>query len=125
VAAHFGLTWHTVKQIDQRRLEREVGTPCYDNLRLLAVDEVAVHKGHRYLTTVLDLETGRMVWIGPDRTKATLLRFFAELTPEQRASIEAVATDMASGYREAVHEAVRTRLSPTICSMRSPSSAAR
>ena len=105
VAAHFGVTWHTVKEIDQRRLEREVGTPCYDGLRLLAVDEVAVHKGHRYLTTVLDLETGRMVWIGADRTKATLLRFFAELTPEQRAAIEAVATDMASGYREAVHEA--------------------
>jgi transposase len=105
VAAHFGLTWHTVKEIDKRRLERDVGTPCYDGLRLLAVDEVAVHKGHRYLTTVLDLETGRMVWIGPDRTKATLLRFFAELTPEQRATIEAVATDMASGYREAVHEA--------------------
>ncbi len=105
VAAHFGLHWHTVKEIDKRRLDREVGTPDYDELHLLAVDEVAVHKGHTYLTTVLDLETGRMVWIGPDRTKATLLRFFAELTPAQRASIEAVATDMASGYREAVREA--------------------
>jgi transposase len=105
VAAHFGLHWHTVKEIDKRRLDREVGTPCYNGLRSLAVDEVAVHKGHTYLTTVLDLETGRMVWIGPERTKATLLRFFAELRPEQRASIEAVATDMASGYREAVREA--------------------
>ncbi len=105
VAAHFGLHWHTVKEIDKRRLDREVGTPCYEGLRLLAVDEVAVHKGHTYMTTVLDLETGRMVWIGPDRTKATLLGFFAELTPEQRSSIEAVATDMAAGYREAVREA--------------------
>ena len=105
VAAHFGLHWHTVKEIDKRRLDREVGTPCYDGLRLLAVDEVAVHKGHSYMTTVLDLETGRMVWIGPDRTKATLLSFFAELTPEQRSSIEAVATDMAAGYRDAVREA--------------------
>jgi transposase len=94
-----------VKEIDKRRLDREVGTPCYDGLRLLAVDEIAVHKGHTYLTTVLDLETGRMVWIGADRTKATLLRFFNELTDAQRASIEAVATDMASGYREAVTEA--------------------
>jgi transposase len=105
VAAHFGLSWHTVKEIDKRRLDREVGTPCYDGLRLLAVDEVAVHKGHTYMTTVLDLETGRMVWIGPERTKASLVGFFAELTPAQRASIEAVATDMASGYREAVREA--------------------
>ncbi|CAN5153854.1 hypothetical protein BH09GEM1_BH09GEM1_41150 [soil metagenome] len=36
-----------------------------------------MHKGHTYLTTVLDLETGRMVWIGPERTKATLAGFFA------------------------------------------------
>lgn len=105
VAVHYGLDWHTVKAIDKRRLEREVGTPCYDGLRLLAVDEVAVHKGHTYLTTVLDLETGRMVWLGKDRTKACLAGFFAELTAAQRASIEAVATDMAAGYREAVAEA--------------------
>jgi transposase len=105
VAEHFGLSWHAVKEIDKRRLEREVGTPCYDGLRLLAVDEVAVHKGHTYLTTVLDLETGRIVWVGKGRTEATLASFFEELTPEQRKSIEAVATDMAAGFRNAVEEA--------------------
>ena len=105
VAEHYDLAWHAVKEIDKRRLEREVGTPCYDGLRLLAVDEVAVHKGHTYLTTVLDLETGRIVWVGKDRTEATLASFFAELTPQQRKSIEAVATDMAAGFRNAVEKA--------------------
>jgi transposase len=105
VAERFGLSWHAVKEIDKRRLEREVGTPCYDGLRLLAVDEVAVHKGHTYLTTVLDLETGRIVWVGKDRSEATLASFFEELTPQQRASIEAVACDMAAGFRNAVEKA--------------------
>jgi transposase len=105
VAEHYGLSWHTVKEIDKRRLVREVGTPCYDGLRLLAVDEVAVHKGHTYLTIVLDLETGRVVWVGKGRTEATLAGFFEELTPQQRASIEAVASDMASGFRSAVEKA--------------------
>jgi transposase len=105
VAEHFGLSWHAVKEIDKRRLEREVGTPCYEGLRLLAVDEVAVHKGHTYLTTVLDLETGRIVWVGKGRTEATLASFFEELTPEQRNCIEAVASDMASGFRNAVEKA--------------------
>jgi transposase len=105
VAEHFDLSWHAVKEIDKRRLEREVGTPCYDGLRLLAVDEVAVHKGHTYLTTVLDLETGRIVWVGKGQTEATLASFFAELTPEQRKSIEAVAADMARGFRSAVEKA--------------------
>ena len=104
VARHFGLDWDTVKEIDKRRLTEEVGTPSYDGLRLLAVDEFAVHKGHRYMTTVLDIDTGRIVWIGRDRTKATLMGFFNELTEEQRSRIEAVASDMASGYREAVLE---------------------
>jgi transposase len=105
VAQRVGLSWHAVKEIDKRRLEREVGTPCYDGLRLLAVDEVAVHKGHTYLTTVLDLETGRIVWVGKGRTEATLAGFFAELTPEQRKSIVAVASDMAAGFRNAVEKA--------------------
>ena len=105
VADHVGLSWHAVKEIDKRRLEREVGTACYDGLRRIAVDEVAVHKGHTYLTTVLDLETGRIVWVGKGRTEATLASFFAELTPEQRKSIEAVASDMAAGFRNAVEKA--------------------
>ena len=105
VAEHFSLSWHAVKEIDKRRLQREVGTPCYDGLRLLAVDEVAVHKGHTYLTTVLDLETGRIVWVGKGRSEATLACFFEELTPEQRKAIEAVASDMASGFRNAVEKA--------------------
>jgi transposase len=102
VAEHYGLSWHTVKEIDRRRLVSEVGTPCYDGLRLLAVDEIAVRKGHHYLTLVLDLETGRVVWIGEGRSEETLASFFAELAPEQRAAIEAVATDMAPGYGRAI-----------------------
>jgi transposase len=105
VADHVGLNWHAVKEIDKRRLQREVGTPSYDGLRRLAVDEVAIHKGHTYLTTVLDLETGRIVWVGKGRSEATLAGFFAELTPAQRKSIEAVASDMAAGFRNAVEKA--------------------
>lgn len=105
VAEHFGLSWHAVKEIDKRRLLREVGTPSYDNLRILAVDEISVHKGHRYMTSVLDLETGRIIWIGQGRSKATLLSFFNELSSDQRASIEAIATDMAPAYREPAEEA--------------------
>lgn len=105
VAKHFGISWHTAKEIDKRRLDREVGTPNYEGIRLLAVDEIAVHKGHRYMTSVLNVETGAVVWMGQGREKATLLRFFAELAPEQLNGIEAIATDMSSAYREAIQEA--------------------
>lgn len=104
VAEHFGLSWHTVKEIDKRRLQREVGTPCYDGLRLLAIDEISVHKGHRYMTTVLDFESGRLVWMGQDRSKKTIERFLSELSDSQLASIEAIALDMSGAYRHALHE---------------------
>ena len=104
VAEHFGLSWHTVKEIDKRRLLREVGTPCYDGLRLLAIDEISVHKGHRYMTTVLDFETGRLVWMGEDRSKKTIERFLGELSDDQLASIEAFALDMSGAYRHALQQ---------------------
>jgi transposase len=51
---------------------------------------------------VLDLETGRIVWVGKGRSEATLASFFEELIVEQRKSIEPVASDMAAGFRNAV-----------------------
>lgn len=77
-------------------------TPNCDGLRLLAVNEVTIHKGHTYLTTALDFETGGIVWAGKGRSEATLMGFFNELSPEQRDKVEAVASDMACGFRNAV-----------------------
>jgi transposase len=103
-AEHFGLDWSTVKEIDKRRLQREVGTPNYDGLREIAVDEIAVHKGHRYMTVVLDLALGRVVWVGKGRSADTLGGFFSLLSPEQRGSIEAIAVDMSAAFTEAIRE---------------------
>ena len=100
VAAHFDLSWHTVREIDHRRLQAEVGQPCYDGLRVLAIDEIAVRKGHDYMTIVLNLQSGRIVWVGDGRYESTLSDFFSDLTPEQRASIEAIAVDMSPPYRK-------------------------
>ena len=106
VARHFGLDWKTVKNIDKRFLEAEYGQTEYEGLRLLAVDEIAVRRGHRYMTVVIDYQTGRVVWMGQDRRKETLLAFFAGMTPEQRSRIEAVAMDMWRPYIDATAEAV-------------------
>jgi hypothetical protein len=48
-------------------------------LHVLGIDEVSRRKGHRYLTVVYDLERGVLLWVGEDRTEATLTRFFAQL----------------------------------------------
>jgi transposase len=94
VAEHLDLDPKTVKSIDKAFLERSFGwTDCHD-LRVLAIDEIALRKGHSYMTVVMDFFSGRVIWMGENRDKETLDRFFAEMTDQQKQGIEAVAMDM-------------------------------
>lgn len=106
VAVHLALDWKTVKEVDKRFLEERHGETDYEQLRILAIDEISVKKHHRYLTVVLDYESGRVVWLGKDRKATTLARFFAGMSEEQRAGIEAVAMDMWEPYIQAVTTAL-------------------
>lgn len=102
VARHLGLDWKTVKTVDKLFLEPHYGQPDYEGLRILAVDEISIRKGHRYLTVVLDYETGRVVYVGKARKARTLMRFFNQLSAGQRKAIEAVVMDMWDPYIKAV-----------------------
>ena len=106
VAIHLGLDWKTVKRIDKSFLEDQYGEPDYDGVRILAVDEIAIRKGHEYMTVVIDYETGRVLWMDRDRRQETLERFFDSMTHEQRAALEAIAMDMWKPYIAAVQAAV-------------------
>ncbi len=98
VAKHFGMNWKTVKTIDTFFLERHYAQTDYQNLRIRAGDEISVKKGQRDLTVVLDYLSGRVVWVGKERTKETLGTFFAGMTEEQRPELEAIAMDMWDPY---------------------------
>lgn len=102
VARHLNLDWKTVKTIDKQYLERDYGKPDYEGLRLLAVDEISIRKGQRYLSVVLDYLSGRVLYVGKDRKAKTLARFFNQLKPRQRRAIEAVAMDMWDPFIKAV-----------------------
>jgi transposase len=106
VAQHLGLAWKTVKNIDKLFLERQYGEPNFEGLRVLAIDEISIRRGHRYLTVVLDYLTGRVVWIGKHRKARTLSRFFNQMTPEQRKALEAIVMDMWDPYIKAVQKKV-------------------
>ena len=115
VAKHLGLDWKTVKNIDKTFLQQEHGQTDYEGLRILAIDEIAVRKGHKYMTVVIDYETGRVVCLpvrgtqtgmGHGRTKKTMAEFFAGMTKKQKAAIEAVAMDMWEPYIQVVSEAL-------------------
>lgn len=113
VARHLGLDWKLVKACDKAVLAEEFGETDTSGLRLLAIDESSLKKGHRYITVVLDYETGRVVWMGEGRKAKTLRAFFDLLSAKARAAIEAVAIDMWAPYIRAVPPAQRPhRLGP-------------
>lgn len=98
VAALFGLHWSTVRTLDQRRLTAAVAALPEAAPRRLAMDEFALHKGHRYASVVLDADTRRVLWIGLGRSRAAIRPFFQALGPEGCARIEAVAMDMNTAF---------------------------
>lgn len=103
VAKHLGVGWDTIKDIQKQHLEKHFAKPKLKDLRLLAIDEIAVGKGHRYLTVVLDLESGAVVFVGDGKGADALEPFWRRLRPSG-ARIEAVAIDMSQAYILAVHE---------------------
>ena len=96
-----GLCWDTVKAIHKQYLGRKYKNPKLKNLKYIAIDELYLGKKQKFITIVMDLVSGRIVYIGEGKGKDALKGFWKRLK-RSKAKIEAVATDMASGYIFAV-----------------------
>jgi transposase len=101
VARHLNIGWDLIKEIQKRDLSRRYAKPKLKHLRYIAIDEIAVAKGHRYLTVVMDLESGAVVFVGDGKGADALKPFWKRLRPS-KAKIEAVAMDMSKAYWGAV-----------------------
>jgi transposase len=101
VAHHLDIGWDLVKDIQKRDLSRRYAKPKLKHLRAIAIDEIAVAKGHRSLTIVMDLESGAVVFVGDGKGADALKPFWKRLRPSG-AKVEAVAMDMSAAYRAAV-----------------------
>jgi len=106
VAEHLQVGWDLVKDIQHRYLSRKFRRIKLKHLRRIAIDEIAIGRGHRYLTVVLDLESGAVVFVG-DGKGADALKPFWQRLKRSRAKIEAVAMDMSPAYLSAVQTNLR------------------
>lgn len=105
VAELTALNWDTVKDIVKRRLRRDYGRIDWNGVRYLSIDEIYVGKQRGYYTLVMDLESGRILWVSQGRGKAGLRGFWPRLR-RSRVRIRAVAMDMSGAYWAAVAEAL-------------------
>jgi transposase len=103
VAKHLKVSWATVKGIQAQSLQQRFGKPKLHKLKKIAIDEIAISKGHRYLTVVLDLISGAVVFVGDGKGVDSLKPFWQRVR-RARAKIVAVATDMSKAYIRAVRD---------------------
>ena len=94
VAERCGLDWHTVKAIDKAWMLRTLPPLDMTGVTRLIMDEIAIHKGHRYATLIVDAETRKVLWVGKGRGREAVRPFFEAIGKEGRAGIRAVAMDM-------------------------------
>ena len=107
VAALAHLGWDTVKEIVKADLRARYAHLPLREVRRLAIDEIYMGKKQKFLTLVIDLDTGRILWVARGRGKDALHKFWRRLRLA-RARIEAVACDMSAAYWSAVLEHLPT-----------------
>jgi len=97
------IAWRTVGAVIQRVwADVEAVGDRLDGLTRIGIDEVSSKRGHRYLTVVVDHDSGRLLWAAPGRDRGTLAAFFDLLGPERCQQITHVSADQASYIAEIV-----------------------
>ncbi len=101
VADALRVTWDVVKEIKKNYLQKHFSKPPLKDVTHLAIDEICIGSGHRYLTLVIDWATGAVLFVGEGKSADSLVPFWRRLK-RSRARIEAVAIDMSKAYIQAV-----------------------
>ena len=100
-ARHLGVSWDVIKDIQKRYLQKRFSRPKLKKLKEIAIDEISIGKRHRYLTVVLDLKTGAVVFVGDGKGADALDPFWKQLK-RAKSKIDAVAIDMSPAYISAI-----------------------
>jgi transposase len=92
------IAWRTVGAIITRVwADVEKLHDRFADLTRLGIDEISYKRGHRYLTVVVDHDSGRLVWAAPGRDKATLETFFDALEASGEGRCAAITHVSADG----------------------------
>ncbi|WP_241980602.1 transposase, partial [Cryobacterium sandaracinum] len=91
------IAWRTVGAIITRVwADTEKLHDPFAGLTRIGIDEISYKRGRKFLTVVVDHDSGRLVWAAPGQDKATLGTFFDALGAERSALITHVSADGAA-----------------------------
>lgn len=97
------ITWDTVKDIHLNYLERHYSSPSLKGVDCIGIDEFAVRKGHIYKTIVVDLRTGRILYVGEGKGVDALDKFWKRVK-KMDVHIKYIATDLSAAFISSVYE---------------------
>jgi len=103
VAKHLGLGWDLIKSIQKKHLEKKYRNPNLRQLKRIAIDEIYIGK-RGYLTIVLDVLSGAVVFVGDGKGSDALGPFWKKIRRYRKLQIEAAAIDMSPAYIKAIRE---------------------
>ena len=100
VAEVFPTSWGVVYRAVEWVVEYGLAHRDLDGVTAIGVDEIAVWKGHKYLTLVYQIDQGvrRLLWVGQERTEKTLEGFFEMFGAARSSALRFVASDMWKPY---------------------------
>lgn len=100
----FETSWDTVFRAVKVIVDYGLARRSLEGVTEIGVDEIAVFRGHKYLTMVYQLNAGarRLLWCGPERKAKTLLRFFQQFGKERSSQLQFVCSDMWAAYLKVI-----------------------
>ena len=103
VAELMRVAWRTVGAVIARVVaDGRAAHDPFEGLVRIGIDEISYKRGHRYLTVVVDHDSGRLVWAAVGRDKETLESFFDLLGDERCKKIRIVTADGATWIDDVV-----------------------
>jgi len=101
VALFLGLQWKTIKNIDKENLRKRAKQFSFKKLRYLSIDEIAIKKGHKYMTIFTDISTGQIIHAVEGR-KEENLRPFLQLLAKKSKRLKGIGIDMSATYASSI-----------------------
>lgn len=102
---YFGIAWESAGRIARRVVEEKLAGRGHAAV-FLGVDEISYGRPRKFLTVIVDHETGQVVWAAEGKNAETLREYFNSLTAAEREAVEVITMDMSAAFKKAVEESV-------------------
>ena len=103
VALFLGLQWKTVKSLDKANLRKRAKQFSFKKLRYISIDEIAIRKGHKYMTIFTDITTGQIIHAVEGRDEESL-RPFLKLLSKKAKRLRGIGIDMSAAYSNSIQK---------------------